>query len=73
LRSYINVKSTILVVLKDLLVSMMSEEEKKEDEGSMEDERQKLAELGVENTWELLSSGEKKKKEIEKKPFIGFS
>jgi len=51
----------------------MSEEEKKEDEGSMEDERQKLDELGVENTWELLSSGEKKKKEIEKKPFIGFS
>jgi len=50
----------------------MSEEEKKEDEESLEEERQKLADLGVDSTWELLSSGEKKKKEPEKKQFIGF-
>ncbi|MCK4287521.1 MAG: hypothetical protein KAX18_15020 [Candidatus Lokiarchaeota archaeon] len=50
----------------------MSEEEKKEEE-EMENERQKLTELGVNSTWELLSSDEKKeKKELEKKTFIGF-
>jgi len=50
----------------------MSEEEKKEEE-DMENERQKLTELGVNSTWELLSSDEKKeKKELEKKTFIGF-
>lgn len=49
----------------------MSEEEKKEED--MENERQKLTELGVNSTWELLSSDEKKeKKELEKKTFIGF-
>ena len=47
----------------------MSEEEKKEEE-DMENERQKLTELGVNSTWDLLSSGEKK--ELEKKTFIGF-
>ena len=52
---------------------MMSEEEKKEEEETNENERQKLTELGVESTWDLLSSGEKKKKkELEKKSFIGF-
>ena len=50
----------------------MSEEEKKEEE-EMENERQKLTELGVNSTWDLLSSDEKKeKKELEKKTFIGF-
>jgi hypothetical protein len=50
----------------------MSEEEKKEEE-DMENERQKLTELGVNSTWDLLSSDEKKeKKELEKKTFIGF-
>lgn len=50
----------------------MNEEEKKEEE-DMENERQKLTELGVNSTWELLSSEEKKeKKELEKKTFIGF-
>lgn len=49
----------------------MSEEEKKEED--MENERQKLTELGVNSTWDLLSSDEKKeKKELEKKTFIGF-
>jgi hypothetical protein len=52
---------------------MMSEEEKKEEEENIENERQKLAELGLNSTWDLLSSDEKiKKKEQEKKPFIGF-
>jgi len=49
----------------------MSEEEKEEEE-SNEEERQKLAEMGVESTWDLISYGEKKKKELEKKSFIGF-
>ncbi len=49
----------------------MSEEEE-QDEKSLEEERQKLAELGVDNTWGLLTSGEKKKEEPEKKPFRGF-
>jgi len=50
----------------------MNEEEKKEEE-DMENERQKLTELGVNSTWDLLSSDEKKeKKELEKKTFIGF-
>ncbi|MHA1931214.1 MAG: hypothetical protein ACW96X_01670 [Promethearchaeota archaeon] len=49
----------------------MSEEEKEEEE-SNEEERQKLAKMGVESTWDLISSGKKKKKELEKKSFIGF-
>ncbi len=52
----------------------MSEEEKKEEEEDNENERQKLTELGVNNTWDLLSSDVKKeKKELEKKTFIGFN
>ncbi|MHA2282892.1 MAG: hypothetical protein ACXAC5_18780 [Promethearchaeota archaeon] len=47
-------------------------EEEKEEEDFNEDDRGKLAKLGVSSTWELLSSGEKKKKEPEKKTFIGF-
>ena len=50
----------------------MSEEEKKEEEENIENERQKLTELGVNSTWDLLSSDEKKRKEQEKKTFIGF-
>jgi len=53
-------------------VNVMSEEEKKEEEENLDNERQKLAELGVTGTWDLLSSGEKKRKELEKKSFIGF-
>jgi hypothetical protein len=49
-------------------------EEEKEDENSVDDERKKLKELGVDNTWGLLSTGEKKKKETEeKKTFRGFN
>ena len=45
-----------------------------EDENVTEEERKKLEELGVDNTWGMLTSGEKKKKEPEtKKPFIGFN
>jgi len=52
----------------------MSEEEKKEEEENIENERQKLTELGVNSTWDLLTSEEKKikKKELQKKTFIGF-
>ena len=51
----------------------MSEEEKEEEELSLENERKKLKELGVDSTWNILSSGEKKKKEPEKKKaFRGF-
>ena len=54
-------------------MSVMSEEEKKEEEENNENERQKLTELGVNSTWDLLSSDEKKeKRELEKKTFIGF-
>jgi len=57
----------------------MSEEENEEeenslnqDEYSLDEERQKLDELGVDNTFDLLTTGEKKRKEPEKKPFRGF-
>ncbi|MFW9823961.1 MAG: hypothetical protein ACFFE4_13535 [Candidatus Thorarchaeota archaeon] len=50
----------------------MSGEEEKEEEENLEEERQKLAELGVDHTWAILTSGEKKKKEIEKRTFVGF-
>ena len=51
----------------------MSQDEK-EDEKELEDEREKLKDLGIDSTWNILSSGEKKKKEPEeKKPFRGFN
>ena len=57
----------------------MSEEENEEEENSLnqgeyslDEERQKLDELGVDNTFDLLTTGEKKRKEPEKKPFRGF-
>jgi hypothetical protein len=57
----------------------MSEEENEEEEDSLDqeeysvdEERQKLSELGVDNTFDLLTTGEKKRKEPEKKPFRGF-
>jgi len=49
-------------------------QEEKEDENVVENERKKLKDLGVDNTWNILTSGEKKKKEPEKnKVFIGFN
>ncbi|MFW9942059.1 MAG: hypothetical protein ACFFFT_13535 [Candidatus Thorarchaeota archaeon] len=51
----------------------MSEEEKEEEEYSIEEERKKLADLGVDNTWDILTTREKKGKEPEKKPFRGFN
>ena len=51
----------------------MSQDEK-EDEKELEDEREKIKDLGVDSTWNILSSGEKKKKEPEeKKAFRGFN
>lgn len=53
----------------------MSQNEK-EDENTeeSENERKKLDELGVDNTWNILTSGEKIKKETkEKKDFRGFN
>jgi len=59
---------------------MMSEEENNEEElpldeeeYSLDEERKKLSELGVDNTFDLLTTGEKKRKEPEKKPFRGFN
>ena len=52
---------------------MVSEEEK-EEENDVENERQKLTELGVDNTWDILTSGDKKEKKTKaKKPFRGFN
>ncbi len=45
----------------------MSEEEIEQDE-DLEEERKKLKELGVNSTWNILISGEKKKKEPKEKP-----
>lgn len=51
----------------------MSQDEN-EDENVKEEERKKLEELGVDNTWGILTSRDKKKKEPEpKKPFRGFN
>lgn len=44
----------------------MSEEEIEQDE-DLEEERKKLKELGVKSTWNILTSGEKKKKEPKEK------
>jgi hypothetical protein len=59
---------------------MMSEEEDNKEElpldeesYSLDEEREKLSELGVNNTFDLLTTGEKKRKEPEKKPFRGFN
>jgi hypothetical protein len=54
-------------------MNIMSEEEKEEEGHSIEEERKKLADLGVDNTWGILTTGEKKKKEQEKKAFRGFN
>jgi len=51
----------------------MIEEEKEEEEHSINEERKKLTELGVDSTWGILTTGEKKKKEPEKKNFRGFN
>ncbi|MFW9826355.1 MAG: hypothetical protein ACFFEY_01905 [Candidatus Thorarchaeota archaeon] len=48
-------------------------DEENEEEMSIDEERKKLEELGVNNTWEILTAGDKKKKEPEdKKTFRGF-
>ena len=44
------------------------------DEKSLDEERKKLKEMGVNSTWDILTTGEKKKKEPEdKKAFRGFT
>lgn len=51
---------------------LMSEDEN-EDEMSLDEERKKLKDLGVNSTWDILTSGEKKKKKPEDKPvYRGF-
>lgn len=50
-------------------------EDENENEMSLEEERKKLKDLGLASTWDILSTGEKKKKkpEDENKPtFRGF-
>ncbi|MFX1327763.1 MAG: hypothetical protein ACFE91_06425 [Promethearchaeota archaeon] len=50
----------------------MSEGEN-EDKESMNEERKKLNEMGLNNTWNILTNVEKKKKQSEDKPtFRGF-
>ncbi len=52
----------------------MSEEEN-ENRMSLDEERKKLKDLGVNSTWDILSTGEKKKKKPEEKDkpeFRGF-
>jgi hypothetical protein len=52
----------------------MSEDEN-EDEMAMDEERKKLKDLGVNSTWDMLSTGEKKKKKAEdedKPAYRGF-
>lgn len=50
----------------------MSKDEKEQEE-DLEEERKKLNELGVNSTWNILTSGEKRKKEPKEKPtFRGF-
>ena len=66
-------KFTINVDLIKLYVKFVSEEEKEEEENFKEEEKQKLKELGVDNTWDILTTGEKKRKEPKKKPFRGFN
>ena len=49
-------------------------EDGKDDENLVDEERKKLKDLGVDSTWDILTSGEKKKKEDEeKKTFRGFT
>lgn len=49
-------------------------EDENEDDISLDEERKKLKEMGVKGTWDILTTGEKKKKEPEeKKEFIGFN
>lgn len=72
LLNFINTKFTIKVESNNLYVRIMSEEEE-EDENYVEEEKQRLKELGVESTWDILTTGEKKKKDIEKKSFRGFN
>ena len=51
----------------------MSEDEN-ENELSMDKERKKLTEMGVTSTWEILTTGEKKKRPPEeRKAFRGFN
>jgi len=51
----------------------MSEDEN-EDEIPLDEERKKLNDMGVSSTWDILTTGEKKKKEPEeKKSFRGFN
>jgi hypothetical protein len=48
-------------------------EDKNENEMSLDEERKKLKEMGVGSTWDMLTTGEKKKKKPENKAaFRGF-
>lgn len=74
---YNNSNNTILLKLNKFWVNFMVEdrnEEKDKNGESLEEERKKLKELGVNSTWDILMTGEKKKKNSEeKKPFKGFN
>lgn len=53
-------------------MDVMSEDEN-ENEMSLDEERKKLKEMGINSTWDILTTGEKKKKKPEDKPaYRGF-
>lgn len=53
-------------------MDVMSEDEN-ENEMSLDEERKKLKEMGINSTWDILTTGEKKKKKPENKPaYRGF-
>jgi hypothetical protein len=73
---YIKPNYTILLKLKIIVIFLMNEDEfedENEDDISLEEERKKLKEMGVNSTWDILTTGEKKRKEPEKKEFRGFN
>ncbi|MFX1378462.1 MAG: hypothetical protein ACFFA4_05160 [Promethearchaeota archaeon] len=48
-------------------------EDENKNDMSLDEERKKLKDMGVSSTWDILTTGEKKKKQEEKKVFRGFN
>jgi hypothetical protein len=71
LLNFINTKFTIKSESNNFYRKIMSEEE--EEENFVEEEKRRLKELGVTSTWDILTTREKKKKDLENKSFRGFN